>query len=221
MDGIDDRALTHTLRDVKAFILERAGLIERVERLVTLREHDPARWAREGVEALAEQLRADEQPPVAVALLQAGPTAQGASGPLGGLILEQDLCEPAAWFIDRVAAQAEGLPEPSVLLAVPDARPAGVALGEYNVLNLPPGAEVGRAHWYAELRCPGASLALAGVIDLAGEEPATASGALAPSEAGPLGRALRGHPGRERYPLDADAGRRIAERWWSGTDDGG
>ncbi|MFO8076680.1 MAG: hypothetical protein R6T85_11255 [Egibacteraceae bacterium] len=213
MDGIDDRDHPDILRDVAAFILERAPLIERVERLTTLRERDPARWAREGVEALAERLRADEQPPVALALLQADPVAEGDSGLPGARILEQDLCEPAAWFAGRVAAQAMGLPEPSILVAVPDARPAGVSLDAYSIFNLPPDTAVRHAQWYAELRASHAAFAVAGVIDLSGDAPPAVGGPLGPAEAGPLGRFLRRHPDRQRHPLDAGAGWRTVERW--------
>ena len=214
MDGIDDRGLAAALQDVKGFIAERAPLVAEVEQLASLRGHDPTRWAREGVTALAGQVRADWQPPLAVALLQGGPDS---AGPVGALLIEQEPCEEAEWFAERFAAQAVAWPDPSILVAVPDARALGLSLEEYSTFTVPPGAEVLYAQWYAELRSPDASFAVGGLIDLTRDEPPTINGPLAPSEAGPLGRFLRGHPDRERYPLDPWTGRLVAERW-SGLD---
>ncbi len=213
MDGIDDRGLAHAWQDAKAFILERAPLVAQVERLARLRRHDPTEWAREGVTALAGQVRADWQPPLAVALLQGGPDSADAAGPVGARLIEQEPCEEAEWFADRVAAQAVAWPDPSVLVAVPDARAAGLSLEEYSAFNVPPGGEVLYAQWYAELRSPDAAFAVAGLIDLTGDEPPEISGPLTPSEAGPLGRFLRGHPDRRRRPLDRWSGWLVTERW--------
>ena len=217
MDGIDDRGLAAALQDVKGFITERAPLVAEVERLARLRRDDPTRWAREGVTALAGQVRADWQPPLAVALLQGGPDS---AGPVGALLIEQEPCEHAEWFAGRVAAQAAAWSEPSILVAVPDTRADGLSLEEYCTVVVPHGTGVRNAQWYAELRSPDASFAVGGLIDLTSDEPPTINGPLAPSEAGLLGRFLRGHPDRRRRPLDRWSGWLVTEQW-SAPDGGG
>ena len=191
MNEADITAFVNGLYDAAGFTTGRERIAERVPGLLEARAAGPRLWMGLALETLVEHLRNDAQPPCAAAVVQ----SDHACG-----FVDQDPCEHATWFIDRVAEEARRTPEPWVAMIVPDVRPAGVSLGTYNPLNSDAPALVTRLRWYVEMRSVGVAGAYEGVASLRDDE-AFAGRAVHPRDAGIFRQVLRGHPARRRHAI--------------------
>ena len=192
MDDDQIQAFADALESAGDFTTPRTVIARRVPALLATRRSMPTSWLGEALDALVAHIRADELPPLGAALLQ---------GPDWCRILDQGCCEQAAWFVERLSADARELAEPWVAVALPDPTASGLPMEHYEVMNLDRPVRITRLRWYAEMRSTTAAAAFAGTAELDGGSAAVDARAVLPRDAGFLGRVLRGHPARRRHRL--------------------
>lgn len=196
MDETAIRQFIDSLDDPEAFTGPSTAVDEQLSRLVDAAEaRDLLEWQSAALEALTVKVLAVPAAPLAAALVHSGRTCR---------VLDQECCEELGWFVGRVRRELADVARPWLAVMAPDATPQGVAFDRYEILNRPPARPVRRLAYYTETRSPGMASAMVGAVDVDGEQAQIwAPEPARPSDAGLLGRVLRGHPDRRRHRLPA------------------
>lgn len=196
MDETAIRQFIDSLDGPEAFTGPPTAVDERLSRLVGAAEDgDLLEWQSAALEALTVKVLAEPAAPLAAALVHSGRTCR---------VFEQECCEELGWFVARVRRELADVARPWLAVMAPDATPQGVAFARYEILNRPPARPVRRLAYYTETRSPGLASAMVGAVHVDGQQAQIRSPEpVRPSDAGLLGRVLRGHPDRRRHRLPA------------------